>query len=1060
MSYINLISILTIVFMSILFIFLKINITRHKCLDSKKLCCKKNEWFSYYYAIIVALIFLSGVIVRFICAVHFDGHADMDCFKYWGSLVYDHGFGSFYESQGLSDYMPGYIYILRGIEAIRSLLGLAYDGIAATVLYKIPAMAFDMAIAYMLYKISRKHFDICTSMLITSMFIFNPVVILNSAVWGQIDSILTFALMLMCYLVYKNNLRFAYIVFGLGCLIKPQMFVFTPVLLFAFIENIFVHKDKNGKVSFKFMVDNLFMQGTYAVISIAVTLLLCMPFGLGNVIKQCFDTMGSYEYASVNAYNFWAMLGLDWAPQDDYLFFLTYKQWGYLCIILLVVVSLIIWIDKINDRSRYLIIAAFLGIGMFTFSVRMHERYIYPAIMVLLLLFIVIKKANVFWMYLVFSVINFYNSAHVLFYYDPYNFDSRGPVIILSGLASTIAFTFLIIFIKKYYLGNRKLKGKYSDLLVKTPSKREYDKRVTVEVSEKVPKMTSKDWLIAIVISVLYGVIAFYNLGDRNVPESSCYIDSEESVVFKFDKDTQISKMEYYLGNYEEREFDVFASDDGENWINLGNLTMESVFRWDSYKIDTATSYIRLSLISEKAVINEIVFRDADNNIIEPLNSSDDNIKELFDEQILAADEFTYRNGTIFDEIYHARSAYEFNNGLYCYEWTHPPLGKVFISLGMKIFGTNPFGWRFAGTLFGILMLPFMYVFGKKMFKSTFFATVTCLFMAFDFMHFAQTRIATIDVFVTFFVIAMYYFMYRYYQMSFYDKSLKKTFVPLALSGICMGLGCASKWTGVYAGAGLGVIFFYTMYKRYREYRYALQTPDESSNGIKHLVIINKFVRNFWLTIAFCVVFFVIVPGIIYTLSYIPFVGNDESPTSLIGRMIYNQSQMFTYHKDCIFDHPYSSRWYEWALMLKPILYYSGTTPAGKLERISSFGNPLLWWVGIGAFIYMIYKVKKYKDKTALFLVIGYLSQMLPWTLVVRTTFIYHYFTSVPFVLLMDAYCTYCLLKRDKKNIKIILLYVILVGLAFVVFYPALSGAPMSEFYDHNILRWISGWYV
>lgn len=42
MSYINLISILTIVFMSILFIFLKINITRHKCLDSKELCCKKK----------------------------------------------------------------------------------------------------------------------------------------------------------------------------------------------------------------------------------------------------------------------------------------------------------------------------------------------------------------------------------------------------------------------------------------------------------------------------------------------------------------------------------------------------------------------------------------------------------------------------------------------------------------------------------------------------------------------------------------------------------------------------------------------------------------------------------------------------------------------------------------------------------------------------------------------------------------------------------------------------------------------------------------------------------
>ena len=56
-------------------------------------------------------------------------------------------------------------------------------------------------------------------------------------------------------------------------------------------------------------------------------------------------------------------------------------------------------------------------------------------------------------------------------------------------------------------------------------------------------------------------------------------------------------------------------------------------------------------------------------------------------------------------------------------------------------------------------------------------------------MHFTQTRIATIDVYITFFVIAMYYFMYSYCTMSFYDTPLYKTFVPLGLCGICMGFG-------------------------------------------------------------------------------------------------------------------------------------------------------------------------------------------------------------------------------------------------------------------------------
>ena len=38
-----------------------------------------------------------------------------------------------------------------------------------------------------------------------------------------------------------------------------------------------------------------------------------------------------------------------------------------------------------------------------------------------------------------------------------------------------------------------------------------------------------------------------------------------------------------------------------------------------------------------------------------------------------------------------------------------------------------------------------------------------------------------------------------------------------------MGLGIASKWTGIYAGAGLAVLFFITLYKRYSEYRVAVK---------------------------------------------------------------------------------------------------------------------------------------------------------------------------------------------------------------------------------------------
>ena len=125
-----------------------------------------------------------------------------------------------------------------------------------------------------------------------------------------------------------------------------------------------------------------------------------------------------------------------------------------------------------------------------------------------------------------------------------------------------------------------------------------------------------------------------------------------------------------------------------------------------------------------------------------PANSHD--YAALFDEQDMFDGRKSNLNSTYFDEIYHARTAYEMIHHLYCYENTHPPLGKIFIACGVLIFGMNPFGWRFAGTLFGVLMLPVIYNFSKKFFKETWISVVTTLLFAFDFMHFVQTRIATV----------------------------------------------------------------------------------------------------------------------------------------------------------------------------------------------------------------------------------------------------------------------------------------------------------------------------
>ena len=328
--------------------------------------------------------------------------------------------------------------------------------------------------------------------------------------------------------------------------------------------------------------------------------------------------------------------------------------------------------------------------------------------------------------------------------------------------------------------------------------------------------------------------------------------------------------------------------------------------------------------------------------------------------------------------------------------------------------------------------------------------------------------------------------MYYYCSMSFYDTPLYKTFVPLGLCGICMGLGIASKWTGIYAGCGLALLFFAHLLRRYREYLYAKAHPGKSTNGMEHQQIVKKFPDYTVKTIDFCLTFFVLVPAVIYLLSYLPFV--DNSHPGLFDRMLTNQTSMFNYHSGLEATHPYSSSWYEWPTMVRPIWYYSSYVTDAVKEGISAFGNPLVWWIGIPAFIYILYllirnnaflcsltgytKTESSTDTAitlsrreyhvAAFLVVGYLAQYLPWFFVTRITFIYHYFPSVPFVVLMIVYSLMQWKKHmsDRTFIIVCCVYATVAFALFLLFYPVLSGQPVDVDFVIKYLRWRPTWVL
>jgi len=519
-------------------------------------------------------------------------------------------------------------------------------------------------------------------------------------------------------------------------------------------------------------------------------------------------------------------------------------------------------------------------------------------------------------------------------------------------------------------------------------------------------------------------------------------------------------------------------SDDGAHWQTFSILhDTVQVFRWtprgESFSLDTTTRYVRLSADLDGMELGELalIIRDenGDRSLMDlsPLAEKYPQYAALFDEQsLIPALSYLDNNvsfdqvgdtvprlipvrnhGMVFDECWHAKTAYEFTRGLAPSEVTHPPLGKVIMALGIKVFGMTPFGWRFMGILFGILMAPLLYVLIKNLFGNTIVAACGTALFAFENMHYTQTHIATIDTFVVFFIIAMYLYMYRYISLG-YDTPFKKTLPALFSCGFSFGLGAATKWTAFYAA--LGLIVLYAVYLTQRG---------------KHQIAVGqkREFRGFLLkTLCASVVCFAIIPLAIYTLSYIPYTtanGHPLTASGLLRDMWDNQVYMMDYHgsETAALSHDFQSRWWEWILCIQPMLY-SWDYREGSRALFGVFSNPLVTIGGLVAIVVAVSDFLRTRVSESLVIVVGYLAQIVPWILVSRYTFTYHYFPSVIFLTLAICYVFSNMLKHSPESKRWVYAFTgVSVGIFFLLL-PPTAGIPMPDWYSAWFVRWLPSW--
>lgn len=658
---------------------------------------------------------------------------------------------------------------------------------------------------------------------------------------------------------------------------------------------------------------------------------------------------------------------------------------------------------------------------------------------------------------------------------------------------------------------------KKGDKAIKTPAQKarsifNTDPEPLPQKTDTKLRYTKLDWILVCALTAVYAILAVTNLGSTNFPDTEWRGKSGTSVRFVFDGQVEVSSMWQNCGITGGGDTSNFTltGDDGTT-VDL-NQKYGIMYRWNKNDFPSnarpmKTSSITLTVTTGEGVFNEVAFFDGEGKLL-PVRVENAADAALVDEQSTVPEYPNYMVGMYFDELYHARTAYEHKNYLKVYEITHPPLGKIIISLGIRIFGMNPFGWRVMGALFGVAMLPLMYAFGKRMFGRSWLAFLAAGLMAFDFMHYSQTRISTIDVYGVFFNMCMTYYMYKFIKMDLGD-SLKDTLKPLALSGLFFGIGCASKWICVYTGAALAAMFFIKMIVLWIKANRinAMSRKDESESAVKNA---KNYPARFVKTCLWCIVFFIIVPVTIYLASYYPYyraewgrnaensklaqmraageLAADEVPSGSVltlGEKVKaywngvksNQEYMYNYHSGLDSTHSYQSSWYEWPLSNRPMWFYAGYNhpDPSMYGTISSFGNPAVWWVCFAGTIFMLLMTLRgrFKVNTEIFfLLMCMASSMLPWMLVSRCVFIYHYFATVPLIILASVYVLkhyedkYHFIPKEKglelsKAARFVpywkFIWLGLAILLFIVFYPVITGIPVARTYV-QALQWLPTW--
>lgn len=410
----------------------------------------------------------------------------------------------------------------------------------------------------------------------------------------------------------------------------------------------------------------------------------------------------------------------------------------------------------------------------------------------------------------------------------------------------------------------------------------------------------------------------------------------------------------------------------------------------------------------------------------------------------------------VFDETYYVKDAWTLLNLGYEGRWpaeaneffnagvvdgysatgtyvVHPPLGKWVIAIGLALLGADsPVGWRASTAVVGILLVVLVMLVARQLFHSTLVTSLSGLFVAVDGHAIVMSRTALLDGILAFFVLVgvgavlldrrHHAGRVAEWMLRRQDASLSTTWGPalwrrpwLIAAAVAFGAACAVKWSGAYF---LAAFALYSVVSDAFERRRAGVALWASGTLLKQAPV------SFVLTVP--------AAAAVYLASWAGWLATDSGyyrqwaqdpqnqltgllewvPLSLQSLWHYHVSA-YGYHVGQSTPHGWQSNPLTWLLQVRPtMMFYEGSdygVDGCLVDRcgavVHDVANPILWWAGAAAVVYLIYRFAVTREWQAGVLLVGVAAGYAPWLFYLdRTVFQFYTIVFWPFMIIGVAY--------------------------------------------------------